>query len=125
MTIFLSIGSGPGIGFATAERFAREGFQVILSARNAAKTRKLTDQLNAKGYKAEAQTVDAGVPWSVTLSDCRGGEAVRLNRCAALQCGLDPKSNARGATAGHFQCRLGSEYRRCACGRSSRRIKDE
>jgi short-subunit dehydrogenase len=66
MTIFLSIGSGPGIGFATAERFAREGFQVILSARNAAKTRKLADQLNAKGYKAEAQTVDAGVPWSVT-----------------------------------------------------------
>ena len=35
MKTFLSIGSGPGMGFATAERFAREGFQVVLSARDA------------------------------------------------------------------------------------------
>jgi NAD(P)-dependent dehydrogenase (short-subunit alcohol dehydrogenase family) len=65
MKTFLSIGSGPGMGFATAERFAREGFQVVLSARNAAKTQKLADQLKAKGYKAEARTVNAGDPSSV------------------------------------------------------------
>ena len=29
MSTFLSIGSGPGMGLATAERFAREGFQVV------------------------------------------------------------------------------------------------
>lgn len=34
MKTFLSIGTGPGIGFATAERFAREGFRVVLSARD-------------------------------------------------------------------------------------------
>lgn len=65
MSTFLSIGTGPGMGFATAERFAREGFQVVLSARNAAKTRELADQLNAKGYKAEARTVDTSEPSSV------------------------------------------------------------
>jgi short-subunit dehydrogenase len=65
MTTFLSIGSGPGMGFATADRFAKEGFQVVLSARNAAKTRELADQLNAKGYKAEARTVDTSDPSSV------------------------------------------------------------
>ena len=65
MSTFLSIGFGPGMGFATAERFAKDGFQVVLSARNAAKTRELADQLKAKGYKAEARTVDTGDPSSV------------------------------------------------------------
>lgn len=32
MKTFLSIGSGSGMGLATAERFAKEGFQVVLSA---------------------------------------------------------------------------------------------
>jgi NAD(P)-dependent dehydrogenase (short-subunit alcohol dehydrogenase family) len=65
MKTFLSIGSGPGMSVATAERFAREGFQIVLSARNAAKTQALADQLKAKGYKADTRTVDAGDPSSV------------------------------------------------------------
>lgn len=65
MKTFLSIGSGPGMGFATAERFAKDGFQVILSARNTAKTQELADQLNAKGYKVQVRTVDASDPSSV------------------------------------------------------------
>jgi NAD(P)-dependent dehydrogenase (short-subunit alcohol dehydrogenase family) len=67
MKTFLSIGSGPGIGFATAERFAREGFRVVLSARNAANTKELAAQLNAKGNTAEARTVDATDPSSVSF----------------------------------------------------------
>src|SRR4051812_27135783 len=65
MKTFLSIGAGPGMGLATAERFAREGFQVVLSARNQAKTQELADQLKAKGHKAEVRTVDASDPSSV------------------------------------------------------------
>jgi NADP-dependent 3-hydroxy acid dehydrogenase YdfG len=65
MKTFLSIGSGPGMGFATAERFAKDGFQVILSARNTAKTQELADQLNAKGYRIQVRTVDASDPSSV------------------------------------------------------------
>src|SRR4051812_34130390 len=65
MKTFLTIGAGPGMGLETAERFAREGFQVVLSARNAGKTQELADQLKAKGYKAEVRTVDAGDPASV------------------------------------------------------------
>ncbi|MGH1591739.1 SDR family NAD(P)-dependent oxidoreductase [Methylobacterium phyllosphaerae] len=65
MSTFLSIGSGPGMGLATAERFARGGFQVVLSARNEDKVRDLAEQLKAKGHKVEARTVDAGDPVSV------------------------------------------------------------
>jgi len=52
MKTFLSIGSGPGMGYATAARFAREGFQIVLSARNPTKTRGLADRLKATGYRA-------------------------------------------------------------------------
>ncbi len=65
MNTFLSIGSGPGIGLATAERFAKEGFQVVLSARNAANAQELAAQLKAKGYKVEVRMVDARDPSSV------------------------------------------------------------
>ena len=65
MTTLLSVGAGPGNGLATAERFAREGFQVVLSARNEAKTNELAEQLRAAGYKAEVRTVNAGDPASV------------------------------------------------------------
>ena len=65
MKTFLSIGSGPGMGSATAERFAKEGFQIILSARNATKTQELADELKAKGYTVAVRTVDASDPSSV------------------------------------------------------------
>lgn len=65
MKTFLSIGAGPGMGLETAERFAREGFQVILSARNESKTQELAQQLKAKGHTAEVRTVDASDPSSV------------------------------------------------------------
>jgi short-subunit dehydrogenase len=65
MKTFLSIGAGPGIGFATAERFAKEGFHIVLAARSAAKTQQLADKLRSKGHTAEARTVDSGDPESV------------------------------------------------------------
>ncbi|TPP05035.1 SDR family oxidoreductase [Rhizobium glycinendophyticum] len=65
MKTFLSIGSGPGIGLATAVRFAREGYRVVLSARTTDKVERLAEQLTAKNYNAEARTVDVGNPESV------------------------------------------------------------
>lgn len=65
MKTFLCIGSGPGISYATAERFAREGFRIVFSARNAEKSRQLADRLVAKGYKADVRTVNAADPESV------------------------------------------------------------
>lgn len=66
MKTFLSIGTGPGMGLATAERFAREGFQVILGARSGGRIEDLAAQLREKGYEADVRTVDVGDPASVT-----------------------------------------------------------
>ena len=65
MKTFLSIGAGPGMGFATAERFAKEGFTVILAARNVARTQELAARLISKGYKAEGRKVDSSDPDSI------------------------------------------------------------
>jgi len=65
MKTFLSIGSGPGNGFATALRFASEGFHITLSNRNPAKAQELAERLRGKGYTAEARTVDSGDPQSI------------------------------------------------------------
>src|SRR5262245_19461292 len=66
MKTFLSIGAGPGMGFATAERFAKEGFQVVLAARNAAKTQELAERMTNQGYRAIARKVDSSDPQSVS-----------------------------------------------------------
>jgi NAD(P)-dependent dehydrogenase (short-subunit alcohol dehydrogenase family) len=65
MKTFLSIGAGPGMGLETAERFAKEGFHIILSARNGNKTKELADRLRAKGYGVDVRSVDAGEAKSV------------------------------------------------------------
>ena len=60
MKTFLSIGSGPGIGTATAERFAKEGFQIVLTSRDIAKLGERVVQLKDKGYTVSSKWADAG-----------------------------------------------------------------
>lgn len=94
MKTFLSIGSGPGMGLATAERFAKEGFRVILSARNKLKLDELAAQLRAKGFNAEARTVDTSEPESVStliksIEGQTGGiDVVHYNAAAMRQATL-------------------------------------
>lgn len=56
----LTIGAGPGNGLATAERFAREGWRVVLAARKEDKLQQYVEQLKAKGFQASTDQVDAG-----------------------------------------------------------------
>jgi NADP-dependent 3-hydroxy acid dehydrogenase YdfG len=60
MKTFVSIGAGPGMGMATAERFAKEGFRIVLASRASGKSQQLADELKSKGCTAEAKAVEAG-----------------------------------------------------------------
>jgi short-subunit dehydrogenase len=60
MKTFLSIGSGPGIGIATAGRFAREGHRVVLTSRDTEKLASRAEALTTKGCQVETRAVDAG-----------------------------------------------------------------
>jgi short-subunit dehydrogenase len=93
MKTFLSIGAGPGIGFATAERFAKEGFQVVLAARTIAKTQELAERLISKGYKANVRKVDSSDPKSVAelvveVQKQHGIDVLHYNAAAARKATL-------------------------------------
>lgn len=61
----LVIGAGPGIGAATAQRFAKEGWKVVVGARDKARLDALVQNLRNAGVDAHAVEVDASQPTSV------------------------------------------------------------
>jgi short-subunit dehydrogenase len=58
--LFIGIGVGPGLGASTAERFAKEGFDILLTARNKNRVLELADAIAKKtGVEATALELDA------------------------------------------------------------------
>src|SRR6266852_3477254 len=58
--LFIGIGVGPGLGASTAERFAQEGFDILLTARNRNRVLELADAIAKKtGVNATALELDA------------------------------------------------------------------
>ena len=58
---FLCLGAGPGMGLATAMKFATEGFRVVLGARNEGRLAGLASEITSKtGRPVETARVDAG-----------------------------------------------------------------
>jgi len=64
-TTFLSIASGPGIGLATARRFGREGYRVVLAARTVERLQADAAKLRLEGIEATTVKVDAADARSV------------------------------------------------------------
>lgn len=62
---FLSIASGPGIGLATARRFGRQGFRVVLAARNVERLHTAAARLRSEDIEATTVRVDASNAHSV------------------------------------------------------------
>jgi NAD(P)-dependent dehydrogenase (short-subunit alcohol dehydrogenase family) len=59
------IGSGPGISAATAERFGKEGWKIVLGARNADRRKAQSNRLRDAGIESFDVEVDASDPASV------------------------------------------------------------
>ena len=117
---FLSIGTGPGIGLATAERFARESFQVILSARRETKIRELASELANKGHKVEIRAVDAGNPASVAAlvsqveSEFNGIDVLHFNAASMRKATLveQPRGTINGDLAVNIGGAMAARRRR-------------
>ncbi|MGW7540441.1 SDR family NAD(P)-dependent oxidoreductase [Streptomyces sp. NPDC054770] len=58
----LVIGAGPGIGAATARRFARDGYRLTLAARHRDKLEELAADLRSTGAEVAVVRVDAADP---------------------------------------------------------------
>lgn len=84
--LFISIGSGPGIGLSTAVRFAREGFTPVLASRDTAKLEVLADEVRkASGQEAIIYRLDAGDSQQVAaLAEQYGQNAAVVHYNAAV-----------------------------------------
>ncbi|MFB9995444.1 SDR family NAD(P)-dependent oxidoreductase [Deinococcus oregonensis] len=63
--VYVVVGAGPGIGLATAERFAEEGLTVVLLARSAEKLEGYKASLRAQRKAVEIFPVDASDTFSL------------------------------------------------------------
>lgn len=62
------IGAGPGIGKATAERFGREGWKIVMSSRNPKNLDPLVSSLIGQGVDAHGIVLDTTDPHAVRAS---------------------------------------------------------
>ena len=63
---FLSLGTGPGIGYATAKRFAKEGYTPVLAARTRSNLEALALEMDKEiGVKPEIYPLDVANPYQV------------------------------------------------------------
>lgn len=56
--LYVVLGAGPGLGLATARRFGREGYDVVLVGRSAEQMAPLAETLASEGVSADAEGVD-------------------------------------------------------------------
>jgi NAD(P)-dependent dehydrogenase (short-subunit alcohol dehydrogenase family) len=90
----LTIGAGPGIGLATAERFASEGWRVVLAARKQDKLRQDVERLKADGFQAIAHPVDAGAAADVAAlidrvhANCGAIDALHYNAASMREASI-------------------------------------
>lgn len=56
--VYVVLGAGPGLGLATARRFGRAGYDVVLIGRTAEQMAPLVETLEAEGVTAEGAGVD-------------------------------------------------------------------
>jgi NAD(P)-dependent dehydrogenase (short-subunit alcohol dehydrogenase family) len=59
MKKYLLIGAGPGNGFATASRFAKAGFHIVLASRSGRKIASQVAELRQSGATVDIETLDA------------------------------------------------------------------
>jgi len=52
--VYLVLGAGPGLGLATARRFATAGYTAVLAGRTAEDTEPLAEKLRTEGFSADA-----------------------------------------------------------------------
>lgn len=76
--LYLVLGAGPGLGLATAGRFAREGYATVLTAHTDSAATQLADTLTRDGYRAHGTAIELTDPDNIahvvtTIATRHGG----------------------------------------------------
>src|SRR5262245_19396823 len=85
--LIVGVGASEGVGAATARRFAREGFHVVIVGRTPAKVQKVAAEIQAVGGTAEALVGDANQEADaarfVAAADAQGTLAVAVHNAGS------------------------------------------
>ena len=85
--LFVGIGAGPGMGAATAARFAREGFDVVLAARQTSKLEQFAEKIRKEtGRSVESVSLDASDSRAIQQLSDRLREGVSVLHYNAAIC---------------------------------------
>ena len=82
----LITGANKGIGLETARQLGRQGFHVLIGARDAKAGESAAAKLRAEGITADALIIDVTVPASIAGGRRRGVTQTPGTRCAHQQC---------------------------------------
>lgn len=110
--LFVGIGAGPGMGFSTAARFAREGFDLVLTSRNIAKIEPLAAELKAgTGRNVELVALDSTDSAAVQdLANRFGDRTGVLHYNAAVMQKSDPLATSIEAFIHNLQVDIVGAY---------------
>ncbi|MBQ3734924.1 MAG: SDR family NAD(P)-dependent oxidoreductase [Bacteroidales bacterium] len=108
------VGAGQGLGNHVAERFGREGYRVVLMARNAASLDQYEKRLTADGIEAHTHIADAAHPETLTeaiiWAKQQFGTPDVLYYNVGITAADDPKEMCSEELMRHFQVDVASAY---------------
>ena len=115
--VVLITGGGTGIGFGIARKFAREGAQVAIVARNVVRAEQAAETLRSEGLKCAAFQADATDEDQIkaalgSIIEVFGGLDILVNNagCGLMKSPLSPKTPAAQRWAFYREANLGSCY---------------
>ena len=104
--VVLGVGAEKGLGAAASRRFAREGYDVLVAGRTAAKVEKVVDTIRKHGGSATPMTVDGTKEaevialWDKAMAADADGKPADL---AVFNMGNNAAVDIREMTAQHFE----------------------
>ena len=104
--VVLGVGAEKGLGAAASRRFAREGYDVLVAGRTAAKVEKVVDTIRKHGGSATPMTVDGTKEaevialWDKAMAADADGNPADL---AVFNMGNNAAVDIREMTAQHFE----------------------
>ena len=108
------VGAGQGLGNHVAERFGREGYRVVLMARNTESLEKYKAELTAAGIEVHVHTADAAKPETLTEAIQWAREQFGTPDVLYYNVGItaadDPEKMCSEELMRHFQIDVASAY---------------
>lgn len=116
--LIVIIGAGPGLGLSVAGRFAKEGFDSVLVARNEATLKEMCGELSQNGVKSNYKTADVADEKQLTAVLLAIENEYGTPDCVVYNTGItapDPEHLSASELVEHFKVDVAGAYTTVNC----------